>query len=88
MSTATVAEHPAKSKGFNAFEMAQTQFDRVADILKLDQSARDFLRVPMREYHFSIPVRMDDGTVKVFRGYRVQHNDAGGPNKGGIRFHP
>jgi glutamate dehydrogenase (NAD(P)+) len=88
MSTNTVAERPAKAKGFNAFEMAQAQFDRVADILKLDQPARDFLRVPMREYHFSIPVRMDDGKVKVFKGFRVQHNDARGPNKGGIRFHP
>jgi glutamate dehydrogenase (NAD(P)+) len=42
----------------------------------------------MREYHFSIPVHMDDGSVKVFRGYRIQHNDARGPAKGGIRFHP
>lgn len=75
-------------KGFNPFEMAQKQFDRVADILDLDQGARDFLRQPMREYHFSIPVRMDDGSVRVFRGFRCQHNDARGPCKGGIRFHP
>ncbi len=73
---------------FNAFQMAQEQFDRVADQLDLDQGARAFLRVPMREYHFSIPVRMDDGTVKTFRGFRCQHNDARGPAKGGIRFHP
>jgi glutamate dehydrogenase (NAD(P)+) len=76
------------SKEFNAFEMAQRQFDRVADLLKLDQGTRDLLRWPQREYQFSIPVRMDDGTVKVFRGFRVQHNDARGPSKGGIRFHP
>ncbi len=76
------------NKAYNSFEMAQAQFDRVADILSLDQATRDFLRVPMREYSFSIPVKMDDGTVKVFRGFRVQHNDARGPNKGGIRFHP
>src|SRR5512139_305300 len=75
-------------KGFNAFEMAQKQFDTVADLLELDQPTRDLLRQPLREYHFSIPVRMDDGSVRVFRGYRCQHNDARGPCKGGIRFHP
>ncbi|MCX6834799.1 MAG: Glu/Leu/Phe/Val dehydrogenase [candidate division Zixibacteria bacterium] len=73
---------------FNAFHMAQTQFDKVADLLDLDQATRALLREPLREYHFLIPVRMDDGTVRVFRGFRVQHNDARGPNKGGIRFHP
>ncbi|MBU0711962.1 Glu/Leu/Phe/Val dehydrogenase [bacterium] len=76
------------TKSFNAFEMAQAQFDKVADILELEQASRDILRNPMREYHFNIPVRMDDGTYKVFRGFRVQHNDARGPGKGGIRFHP
>ena len=76
------------SKPFNSFEMAQAQFDKVADILSLDRATRDLLRVPMREFQFSVPVRMDDGTVKVFRGFRVQHNDARGPSKGGIRFHP
>jgi len=75
-------------KTFNSFEMAQQQFDRVADILDLDQASRDLLRFPLREYQFSIPVRMDDGSMKVFRGFRVQHNDARGPGKGGIRFHP
>ena len=75
-------------KSFNLFEMAQSQFDRVADILDLDAAARELLRNPLREYHVSIPVRMDDGSSKVFRGYRVQHNDARGPGKGGIRFHP
>jgi glutamate dehydrogenase (NAD(P)+) len=75
-------------KGFNPFEMAQKQFDTVAGLLELDQPTRDLLRQPLREYHFSIPVRMDDGTVRVFRGFRCQHNDARGPCKGGIRFHP
>lgn len=75
-------------KEFNAFEMAQAQFDGVADILNLDQGTRDLLRNPLREYHFSIPITMDDGSRKVFRGFRVQHNDARGPAKGGIRFHP
>ena len=78
----------AQDKSFNAFEMAQTQFDKVADMLNLDQGTRDLLRNPLREYHFNIPVRMDDGTVNVFRGFRCQHNDARGPGKGGIRFHP
>jgi glutamate dehydrogenase (NAD(P)+) len=78
----------AEDKSFNAFEMAQTQFDKVADMLNLDQGTRDLLRNPLREYHFNIPVRMDDGTVNVFRGFRCQHNDARGPAKGGIRFHP
>jgi glutamate dehydrogenase (NAD(P)+) len=68
--------------------MAQRQFDRVADILDLDSATRALLREPLREYQFLIPVRMDDGHVQVFRGFRVQHNDARGPSKGGIRFHP
>ncbi len=76
------------SKSFNPFEMAQKQFDNVADLLELDAATRDLLRWPLREYHFSIPVRMDDGSVRVFRGFRCQHNDARGPCKGGIRFHP
>jgi glutamate dehydrogenase (NAD(P)+) len=72
----------------NAFEMAQRQFDHVADLLKLDPQVREILRWPLREFAFRIPVRMDDGTIRVFQGFRVQHNDARGPNKGGIRFHP
>jgi len=76
------------NKAFNPYAMAQAQFDKVADILELDQATRDLLRNPMREYHFNIPVRMDDGSFRVFRGFRVQHNDARGPGKGGIRFHP
>jgi glutamate dehydrogenase len=76
------------TKPFNAFEMAQAQFDRVADLINLDQGTRELLREPLREYQFLIPVRMDDGAVRVFKGFRVQHNDARGPSKGGIRFHP
>jgi glutamate dehydrogenase len=75
-------------KSFSAFQMAQTQFDQIAEQLNLDRATKDLLRTPLREYHFSIPVRMDDGSVRVFRGFRVQHNDARGPSKGGIRFHP
>jgi glutamate dehydrogenase (NAD(P)+) len=75
-------------KSFNPYQMAQTQFDNIADKLDLDAGARALLREPLREFHFGIPVKMDDGTVRVFRGFRVQHNDARGPCKGGIRFHP
>jgi len=74
--------------GHNAFEMAQAQFDRMAERMDLDPGARALLREAQREYSFSIPVRMDDGSSQVFRGFRVQHNDARGPGKGGIRFHP
>jgi len=70
----------------NPFEMAQKQFDGVAKQLKLDSQVAEVLRWPMREHTFRIPVRMDDGTLRVFQGYRVQHNDARGPFKGGIRF--
>ena len=77
-----------KNKSYNPFITAQEQFDHAADLLELDTGTRELLRNPMREYHFNIPVRMDDGHVKVFRGFRVQHNDARGPDKGGIRFHP
>jgi glutamate dehydrogenase len=75
-------------KSYNPFETAQEQFDHAAELLELDQGTRELLRNPMREYQFNIPIRMDDGKVKVFRGFRVQHNDARGPAKGGIRFHP
>ena len=73
---------------YNAYVSAQTQFDKVADQIGLDQATRDLLRQPSREYHFTIPVKMDDGTTKVFNAYRIHHNDARGPAKGGIRFHP
>ncbi len=76
------------NSSFNPYEMAQKQFDHAADLLDLDSGTRALLRIPSKEFHFSIPVRMDDGTVKVFQGFRIQHNDARGPCKGGIRFHP
>jgi glutamate dehydrogenase (NAD(P)+) len=72
----------------NPFEVAQAQFDKVAALLDLDGSTRELLRQPLREFSFAVPVRMDDGRTRVFRGFRVQHNDARGPAKGGIRFHP
>lgn len=72
----------------NPFEIAQEQLDQCADIIGLDQTVRDLLRTPQREIKVTIPVHMDDGSVKVFEGFRVQYNDARGPTKGGIRFHP
>ena len=72
----------------NAFEMAQSQFDKVAKLINLESGVSSVLRWPLREFRFQIPVRMDDGSIQVFFGYRVQHNDARGPSKGGIRFHP
>ncbi len=76
------------TESVNAFKMAQEQFDHVADLLGLNEDVAQMLRQPMREFHFQIPVRLDNGHIKTFMGYRVQHNDARGPAKGGIRFHP
>jgi len=72
----------------NPFDIAQQQLDEAAGILKLDPGMHAFLREPMRELHVTLPVRMDDGSVQVFKGFRVQYNDARGPAKGGLRFHP
>jgi len=75
-------------QSYNPFLMAQAQFDKVAETLSLEEPVRELLRYPLREYHVAIPIRMDDGSFRVFRGFRIQHNDARGPAKGGIRFHP
>lgn len=75
-------------ENLNPFAIAQAQLDEAAAELRLDPDMHAFLREPMREFHFTIPVRMDDGSTRVFRGFRVQYNDARGPAKGGIRFHP
>ncbi len=72
----------------NPFLNAQRQFDIAADLLDLDIGLRRILRVPQRELSVSFPVKMDDGSIQVFHGYRVQHNIIRGPAKGGIRFHP
>ena len=72
----------------NPFEIAQRQLDECARILNLDDSIREILRAPMREMHMSIPVHMDNGKIRIFQGFRVQYNNARGPMKGGIRFHP
>ncbi len=72
----------------NPFKIAQEQLDRAAKIMGLDPQIHQFLREPMRVLEVTIPVKMDDGTTKVFKGFRVQYNDARGPTKGGIRYHP
>src|SRR6187399_3163003 len=71
----------------NPWHVAQQQFDLAADKLNLDPGLRQVLREPRRELHVHFPVKMDDGTVRVFAGYRVQHNLGRGPAKGGIRYH-
>jgi glutamate dehydrogenase (NAD(P)+) len=72
----------------SAFEVAQRQFDEAAEAMGLDPAMREVLRLPQRELTVNFPVRMDNGTVRVFTGYRVQHNITRGPAKGGLRYHP
>ena len=72
----------------NPFEVAQRQLDEAAEVLQLDPAVHELLRWPLRELHVTLPVRMDDGSTKIFHGFRVQYNDSRGPTKGGIRFHP
>jgi glutamate dehydrogenase (NAD(P)+) len=78
----------APREDLNPYRIAQIQFDIAAEYLKLDQGLRQILRTPKRILEVSIPTKMDNGQVKVFTGYRVQHNVARGPAKGGIRYHP
>lgn len=72
----------------NQFDIALEQFDRAADLMELDSNSREILRKPQKVLSVSIPVRMDDGSIQVFDGFRSQHNNARGPYKGGIRYHP
>ncbi|MBV8365707.1 MAG: Glu/Leu/Phe/Val dehydrogenase, partial [Candidatus Eremiobacteraeota bacterium] len=72
----------------NVWQMAQRQLDEVAQLIGLDENIHAFLREPKRILTVSVPVGMDNGTLKTFEGYRVQHNLSRGPGKGGIRFHP
>ncbi|NLZ05846.1 MAG: Glu/Leu/Phe/Val dehydrogenase [Phycisphaerae bacterium] len=75
-------------RAYNPYTTAQAQFDKVAAIIGIDDGTRDLLRQPLREFHVLIPVHMDDGSTRIFNGFRIQHNDARGPAKGGVRFHP
>ncbi len=72
----------------NPFAIAQQQLDEAAERLGLDAATHELLRWPMREFCFTIPLKMDSGTTRIFKGYRVQYNDARGPTKGGLRWHP
>ena len=72
----------------NPFAIAQAQLDEAAEVLQLDPATHELLRWPLRELHVTLPVKMDDGAFKVFQGFRVQYNDARGPTKGGLRYHP
>ncbi len=78
----------APREDLNPFRISQIQFDLAAEYLKLDPGLRQVLRTPKRVLEVSIPTKMDNGQLKVFTGYRVQHNIARGPSKGGIRYHP
>ena len=75
-------------KTLNVFEIAQLQVKHACDKLGTDPAVYEILKNPMRVMEFNFPVKMDDGTIKTFTGYRSQHNNACGPFKGGLRFHP
>ncbi len=75
-------------KSYNSFEVEQKQVLEAVRILNLDKATCELLLWPQREFKFTMPVKMDNGEVKIFHGYRIQYNYARGPAKGGIRFHP
>ncbi len=75
-------------QSYNSFNVAQKQVLEAARLLNLDQATTDLLIWPQREFKFTLPVKMDDGSVKIFHAWRIQYNTARGPSKGGIRFHP
>jgi len=76
------------NENLNSYAIAQKQVEHAASYLGLADHVVEVLKKPMRVLSVSFPVKMDDGSVKVFEGFRSQHNDAIGPTKGGIRFHP
>src|SRR5215831_10263532 len=78
----------APREDLNPFRIAQIQFDMAAEFLKLNPNLRQILRTPRRVLEVSLPTNMDNAQVKVFTRYRVQHNSARVPGKGGIRYHP
>ncbi|MHC4845314.1 MAG: Glu/Leu/Phe/Val family dehydrogenase, partial [Planctomycetota bacterium] len=85
----SVAERPIRqAPEHNPFEAMLTRFDRAAELLGLDEGLYEILKTPEKELKVAIPVRMDDGRKRVFSGWRVQHNSAMGPYKGGIRYSP
>lgn len=80
--------HSINNQSINPFEVALTQLDETAKMLDLDDGMHQILANPKRVLLVSLPVKMDDGEIRVFAGFRSQHNDARGPYKGGIRYHP
>lgn len=76
------------TEDLNPFRIAMQQFDTAAQKLKLEEGMREFLRAPRRALSLHLPIKMDDRALKVFEGFRVQHNNSRGPCKGGIRYHP
>jgi len=83
-----VQSQPYEEFNTSTFRLAVAQFEEAADRLALDMRLRERLKLPQRALIVSVPIRMDDGSVKVYAGYRVQHDTALGPSKGGVRFHP
>ena len=81
-------EHALHDLDPPTFRLAVAQFDQAAELMELDHNLRERLKLPQRSLIVSLPVRMDDGRVEVYTGYRVQHDSARGPTKGGIRYHP
>jgi len=88
MNESTAPSQPANGRAFNPFWIAQRQLAMAAEVMGLDPTLHELLRWPLREFHVRFPVKMDDGSTVQFEGFRVQYNDARGPTKGGIRFHP
>jgi glutamate dehydrogenase (NAD(P)+) len=86
--TMTAAPAIPQEMDTHTFRLAVAQFDRAAELMKLDPNLRQRLKLPDRSLVVSVPVRMDDGRVEIFTGYRVIHDSSRGPSKGGIRYHP
>jgi glutamate dehydrogenase (NAD(P)+) len=84
----TTIEAPVSHLRENPFELAQEQLRRVGDVFKIDPNLIEVLKECKKAVVVSVPVVMDDGNVRTFQGYRVTHNIARGPSKGGIRYHP
>ena len=88
MVTARIPRPTGTTEDLNPFRIAMRQFDTAAEKCGIDPGLQEVLRRPRRALSLSLPVKMDDGTIRVFEGYRVQHSSARGPCKGGIRYHP
>ena len=83
-----IAKNSAAAEKTSLYGNVSQQFNKAADLMELDSSIRKILGSTMNEVVVNFPVKMDDGKLEIFTGYRVQHNNAQGPFKGGLRFHP